>query len=633
MHLKTIMLLSVSLLVRFAQAETAGVYFNTNTLLQIYDGTPRVVTATTDPAGLALEIRYEGDIHAPSEAGYYEVIATVTSPGWTGAATNYLAIDRAPQSIHFSLPGTAAATSTLPLAATSTSGQSPYFGVISGPGYLVSNTLYFTNQGACVVAACVNGDENWRDACAAVTVQVSRATATVILTDLTQPYNGDPIEADAVTNPDYLPIEITYDGSLEPPVNVGSYAVMASIDDPQWDGSATGTLTITKGEQVILFITPGICSLTETSELIAVTSSDLTPQFSLIEGPAILTENSGQYDATYTATGRVSIVASQPGNANWLAATPVTNTFFVYENPVQITVEDNLATYDGSNHAARLIIPDGSSLTSNDMSVTYSGSIIPPRDAGTYDIVVLITNPPSINGGFIGYLTILQADDEITDFDPPKTIIATQQLSFAAATRSGRPCAYYAYPDDIATIEDETNLVFASAGDVLVYAYVEESTNWTDAELSTWITATKAQAAINLTNLFQPFDGTPRVVTAQAEVPTVTITYSGTTNPPTAAGRYPVVGLLDNPLFAGSVTGTLIVLDRPDVTIVRSGSMLTITWHAEPGLFYSVQNAALNYASWNDLPPYTNLTGEGTLAAEISMTNTVAAGFRVVAFP
>ena len=631
MKKRFILILLISLLAGLAQAEPAVVSFDTNTLTQIYNGAPCPVTVTTTPAGLTLDIRYEDATNAPVESGYYEVIASVIEPGWSGSATNYLAIDRAPQTILFALPETAVATSTLPLSATSTSGEEPLFGVISGPGYTLNNTLYFTNQGECAVAACVYGDENWRDACTTLTVQVSLAKATISLENLTQPYNGGPIEADAVIAPNYLPVKITYNGSLEPPVNVGSYAVTARVEQTQWNGVSTGTLTITKGEQILLFLSPGICSLTETSELIAITSTELTPTFSIIEGPVNLHETNGQHFATYSSTGRVTLVAAQPGTDNWLPATPFTNTFFVYENPVTIDVADNLTTYDGLPHAARLVIPDGSGLTSNDIAVTYSGSSIPPTDAGTYNLLVLITNPPATHGGFIGYFVILKADDDILNFDPPTTRVATQQLTFTATTRSGRPCSYSAYSDQVAHIENNTNLLFDAAGDVLVYAYVDEDSNWHEADSFAWLTATKAQTPVTLSNLLQPYDGTPRMVTGQADVPSVQISYNGTAQPPTAPGRYPVIGTLSNPIYEGSATNTLIVINQPEITITHQNDSISLSWFAESDLHYTLQQATPDFTTWTDVPPITNIAGQNQLiTTNIPIVNN-AANLRVIA--
>lgn len=68
--------------------------------------------------------------------------------------------------------------------------------------------------------------------------------ATVVLGNLTQTYDGAPKPVAITTVPADLPVNVTYDGSGTPPTNAGTYAVVATIVDPNYTGSASGTLTI-----------------------------------------------------------------------------------------------------------------------------------------------------------------------------------------------------------------------------------------------------------------------------------------------------------------------------------------------------------------------------------------------------
>jgi cell division septation protein DedD len=71
------------------------------------------------------------------------------------------------------------------------------------------------------------------------------ASATVTLSNLIQTYDGTPKEATATTDPPGVSVSITYDSSTTPPINVGSYAVVATITDPNYSGSdANDTLVI-----------------------------------------------------------------------------------------------------------------------------------------------------------------------------------------------------------------------------------------------------------------------------------------------------------------------------------------------------------------------------------------------------
>ena len=77
-------------------------------------------------------------------------------------------------------------------------------------------------------------------------VTVTPAPASISLSDLNPTYDGVAKSVAISTNPPNLAFSVSYDGSTTPPKNVGSYAVEANITDPNYQGSATGTLVIAK---------------------------------------------------------------------------------------------------------------------------------------------------------------------------------------------------------------------------------------------------------------------------------------------------------------------------------------------------------------------------------------------------
>jgi large repetitive protein len=48
-----------------------------------------------------------------------------------------------------------------------------------------------------------------------------------------------------------LVVEFTYDGSATAPTAAGSYAVTGTVNEANWQGSATGTLTIAKAAAAV----------------------------------------------------------------------------------------------------------------------------------------------------------------------------------------------------------------------------------------------------------------------------------------------------------------------------------------------------------------------------------------------
>lgn len=83
-------------------------------LVQPYDGTPKSVTFTTVPAGLPVNVTYDGSATPPTAAGSYAVAATIDSPDYAGAANATFMINvtaptivTAPQSLVVPLGGLA----------------------------------------------------------------------------------------------------------------------------------------------------------------------------------------------------------------------------------------------------------------------------------------------------------------------------------------------------------------------------------------------------------------------------------------------------------------------------------------------------------------------------------------------
>jgi LPXTG-site transpeptidase (sortase) family protein len=75
---------------------------------------------------------------------------------------------------------------------------------------------------------------------------IAQASALITLGNLNFTYNGTPKSTTATTNPPNLPFSITYDGSATAPTDAGSYTVLATINHPNYAGTASGTLVIAR---------------------------------------------------------------------------------------------------------------------------------------------------------------------------------------------------------------------------------------------------------------------------------------------------------------------------------------------------------------------------------------------------
>lgn len=87
------------------------------------------------------------------------------------------------------------------------------------------------------------------------TATISAAAATVTLSNLVQTYDGSPKPVTVTTVPAGVAVAVTYDGNPTPPTEVGSYAVVATVTDPNYTGSASGTLQIVPANAPDLAVT------------------------------------------------------------------------------------------------------------------------------------------------------------------------------------------------------------------------------------------------------------------------------------------------------------------------------------------------------------------------------------------
>lgn len=203
-------------------------------VFSIVSGPGTVAGSSVTPTG-AGEIRIRAS--QPGDATYLpapEVERTLT-------------VSRGAQSITFNPPSPVLfGTGPVALAATASSGLPVSFERVSGPATLSGNALTLTGAGNVVVRASQAGNANYAPAPAVErTLVVNKATATVTLGRLEQPFDGTRREVSVTVDPPGLPTRITYDGSPLAPTAEGTYAVVATVDDANYAGSASGTLRVT----------------------------------------------------------------------------------------------------------------------------------------------------------------------------------------------------------------------------------------------------------------------------------------------------------------------------------------------------------------------------------------------------
>ena len=150
--------------VEVAKTETLFIF---NDLSQIYNGNARVVTATTVPPGLNVEITYNGAAPAPIAAGSYTVTGVINDVIYSGMSVATLTVGRADQVITFPDLSPRTTNEAVGLSASASSGLPlTDFAVMAGPGMVNGTNLTFSGAGDVLVAALQAGDENWNPAAA-----------------------------------------------------------------------------------------------------------------------------------------------------------------------------------------------------------------------------------------------------------------------------------------------------------------------------------------------------------------------------------------------------------------------------------------------------------------------------------
>jgi len=217
---------------------------NLSNLTQTYTGSMLMPTAGTTPPGAHIGFSFTpGGATAPTNAGFYGVTATIQDPNYfTASASGTFHITRAPDTL---------ALDPASLAQTYNGSPRPVSCTVSPASvkvtvyYLVGFSLTTTapvHPGSYPVFAVVT-DPNYAVQTASGTLVISKATATVTLGNLSQSHiRVTPVTVTTV--PAGLAVRVTYNGSTSEPRKMGSYTVVATVNDTNYQGSATGTLTI-----------------------------------------------------------------------------------------------------------------------------------------------------------------------------------------------------------------------------------------------------------------------------------------------------------------------------------------------------------------------------------------------------
>ena len=362
-----------------------------NGLAQAYNGAARVVTATTVPPGLAVDLTYDGSATAPTEAGSYAVAATVNDAMYLGSTSGTLVVSAPSATV--TLGSLAQVYDGTPKSATAT----------TEPAGLAVDFTY--NGSATVPAAADNyavtgtiNDVNYTGF-ATGTLVIAKAEATVLFDSLGAAYDGTGKAATVLTEPEGLAVELTYNGSATLPVTVGSYAVAATVADANYEGTNTAIFVISKGAATVVL--SGLAPTydgTPKSAGAATTPAGLTVDVTY-NGAAAAPTAAG----SYVVTGAVN-------DANYAGV--ATGTLVIAKAVAAVSLGSLSQVYDGAAKGATVsTTPTGLAVT-----VTYDGSGAAPVETGQYVVVAAVLDA-NYEGAATGTLFITAtAADPFTEW-------------------------------------------------------------------------------------------------------------------------------------------------------------------------------------------------------------------------
>ncbi|MDD5679230.1 MAG: MBG domain-containing protein [Kiritimatiellae bacterium] len=253
-------------------------------------------------------------------------------------------------------------------------------------------------------------------------------------------------------------IPVTYSNTAD--IGPGTSNLTVQITSPDWGGIAKSvevSLTVTKKDQAITF--PTIPDQWTTSTvMLCVTSTSMLEVSFTTNGPGVIAFGAAT-NLTFTNSGIVSITASQTGNTDWAAATPVTCTFDVSKVPAAVTLSNLTQTYDGTARE----VTAGTSPEGKAVIITYDGNSWAPTNAGSYTIVGTI-NDALYSGMGVGTLEVAQTNQTITFPAIAPQAESLGSMTLSASASSGLTVSFTNDGGELGTNISGSTLVFNGIG-------------------------------------------------------------------------------------------------------------------------------------------------------------------------
>lgn len=206
----------------------------------MYDGTPKFIrSVSTQPAGLATEVTYNGQKEGAMAVGVYKVAADILDANYEGRGEVLMEILASEPEVNI------------------VQSEFVYDGTHHDLQYVVASEcedlgVSYEHEGHQVYSIVRSGDYgytirvddgNYRGAVQGK-MTVRRAPSVISVSGLRVAYDGDPKKVTVKTEPEGLPVEVTYNGFSQLPHVPGEYVVFVEVTDSNYQGYKTAKMQI-----------------------------------------------------------------------------------------------------------------------------------------------------------------------------------------------------------------------------------------------------------------------------------------------------------------------------------------------------------------------------------------------------
>ena len=249
-------------------------------------------------------------------------------------------------------------------------------GACSGGGNNSASISMTSGTGTCMLTFDQAGAPNYNAApTVTLTTTAVKAVASLSMSNLNHTFDGSPKSPTVTTSPAGLPVDFTFTGSgsgstSTPPTSAGSYIVVATVNDLNYQGSVTDGLIISKAAASV-----SLGNLTQ-----IYTGHPLTPTATTTP-PGLALDWTG---TPKTGAGSYPVTASV-NDLNYQGA--VSATFHIERATATVSVTGGTFGYDGHPHPATGSVTGVGGVDLGPLTFTYNGSSIPPVSVTTYAVV------------------------------------------------------------------------------------------------------------------------------------------------------------------------------------------------------------------------------------------------------